>query len=435
MGILAGWLSVRHKMSCGSGIPQVKAIIFGYLKDRWRSTLFAKFIGGVLAIAAGLSLGREGPAVQIGACVAQGAGGLMTKSRTERKILIAAGASAGLAAAFNAPLAGVIFVFEEIFRYMSPVILLSTTVATVMATYVGIIFIDWWPVFPLQVTGLLPRWSYWLLIVIGVLTGLTGAFYNRALLAVNAAYGKLWTSKRANIFKPVPIFLISVLVGLAFPLAICGGRLIVGELNVAHGLMFLFALFAIKFAFSIVSFAAGVPGGIFFPLLVLGSIMGSFIGKIAVTHGGMNGEFLVNFMILGMAGLFTATVRAPITGIILLTEMIGSFNHLLPLTVVSIVSYMVANAVGARPIYDSLLENMLGGGRSGIHASNRRMLIDVVVRLGAPAEGCGIKDLELPHQCLILAIKRNGKDVTPHGDTRICANDFLTVLCDSAAEA
>ncbi len=114
-----GYLVTRDKMISGSGIPQLEGILKGHFKNRksWLHTLCSKFLGGTLAIAGGLSLGREGPSIQLGACAAEGLGKKIGKGRLERKILMASGASAGLAAAFNAPMAGVIFALEEIFKY------------------------------------------------------------------------------------------------------------------------------------------------------------------------------------------------------------------------------------------------------------------------------------------------------------------------------
>jgi H+/Cl- antiporter ClcA len=433
LGLLTGLLVSRNAMISGSGIPQVKGVIFGYLKDRWLATLAAKFTGGLMAQIAGLSLGREGPSIQIASCVAQGVGELACRSRTEREILIAGGASAGLAAAFNAPLAGVIFAFEEVFRYLSPAILLATTVAAVVADYVSKIFIKSWPLLSFTVERSIPMNSYWVVLVIGVLTGLIGALHNRVLLSVNKWYGGLW-SKRAAIFRPLPIFLIAVVVGLTFPAAMGSGLPLTQNLSAAQGVRFLLMLFTVKFAFSIISFSSGAPGGIFFPLLALGATGGAIFLKAAASVGAVDESLFINFVTLGMAGLFTATVRAPITGIVLLTEMTGSFSHLLPLTMVSIISYIVAGSTGVDPVYDSLLEDMTGAGGERAAQFGNRSLIDATVREGSRPDGARVRDLALPRRCRVLSVKRCGRDVHLRDDTRICAGDVLTILSDGGGE-
>jgi H+/Cl- antiporter ClcA len=434
LGLITGWFMNRFRMAGGSGIPQVKGIILGFLKDNWFSTLIVKFIGGATAILAGLSLGREGPSIQLGACVGDGLGKLLSKSRTERKILIAGGASAGLAAAFNAPLAGVMFAFEEIFRYLSPIILLATTVSAIIADYISKIFVGMTPIFSFDTSDAIPLNAYWILILLGALTGLAGAFYNKALIWAQLFYGRLWSNLRMKILKPVPIFAFAVFIGILFPLAIGSGHSVLEELRFSNSVRFFLALLAVKFVFSIVSFLSGAPGGIFFPLLILGALLGASFGKIAIDWWGMETALFDNFIILAMAGLFTAIVRAPITGIVLLTEMTGSFTHLLSLTIVSIVAYIVANTTGIPPIYDSLLGALLEGRQEGAYESSKRVIIEFVVHHGAASEGVYIKDLSLPKQCLILAVTRGDLNIIPHGDTRILANDFLTVLCDSDSE-
>lgn len=181
-GFLVGHLVSKYWMISGSGIPQVKGIIMGYFKNNWLSTLIVKFFGGALSILAGLSLGREGPSIQLGACVAEGVGEKLALSRTEQKVLIASGASAGLAAAFNAPLAGAMFAMEEIFKYISPVILLSTLLAAVVADLISKIFFGLGPVFHFGILSTIPLQQYWLLFILGATLGIAGALYNYILV-------------------------------------------------------------------------------------------------------------------------------------------------------------------------------------------------------------------------------------------------------------
>jgi H+/Cl- antiporter ClcA len=121
----------------------------------------------------------------------------------------------------------------------------------------------------------------------------------------------------------------------------------------------LILLLVVKFLFSAVSFGSGAPGGIFFPLLILGSYLGAAYGDVVIQYCNIPDAMWTQFIILGMAGLFAGIVRAPLTGIVLITEMTGSMNRFLDVALVSIVAYFVANLVGSKPIYTSLLENIL----------------------------------------------------------------------------
>ena len=142
-----------------------------------------------------------------------------------------------------------------------------------------------------------------------------------------------------------------------------------------------------------ISFGSGAPGGIFFPLLIIGGTFGAVFGYIAINYLGINPELFNNFIILSMAGYFTAIVRAPITGIILITEMTGSFTHLLSLTIVSIIAYIVADLLKSAPIYDSLLENLLlKNNINEYHShSNKKLIITNVVHFGSKIEKTYIK--------------------------------------------
>lgn len=434
LGYFTGCLVSKYKFISGSGIPQVKGIIMGYFEYSWISTLIAKFVGGVLSIFSGLSLGREGPSIQLGACVAQGVGNKLAKSRTEKKILIASGASAGLSAAFNAPLAGTMFAMEEIYKYFSPVILLSAMASAIVADFLSKIVFGLDPVFNFHVTSVIPLSGYWILIILGAALGFMGAFYNRMLLLSQAIYKKI--SFLSEKTKPLIPFLLAGILGIIFPLALGGGHVIIEQLNPSTGISVLILILCIKFLFSMISFGSGAPGGIFFPLLIIGAIIGCIFGNVAISYLGFDSSLFYNFIILAMAGYFTAIVRAPITGIVLLVEMTGSFTHLLSLTVVCIVAYIVADLLGSPPVYESLLENQI----SQKHISEskkdegKKITMEMVVHYGSAAEGKTVKELDFPSKCLLIAIRRRGGDIIPNGNTVVMPEDSLVFITDQYQE-
>ncbi len=434
MGYIIGCLAQKYRAIGGSGIPQVKGIITGQYHAPWLSTLAAKFVGGAAAILAGLSLGREGPSIQLGACVAQGIGDKIASSRTEKRILIAGGASAGLAAAFNAPLAGAMFAVEEIFKYISPLVLLVTTVSAIVADFVSKLVFGMAPVFSFQTSMAVPLNAYWLLLLMGILLGGAGALYNLVLVKTIALYKKprwLRTS-----WRPILPFLLAGILALVFPMALGSGHAVMEVLKPSTGIYTLLAIFAVKFLFSMVSFGSGAPGGIFFPLLIMGAIIGAITGNAASAWLGCDPSLFNNFVIVAMAGYFTAIVRAPITGVVLLLEMTGSFVNLLPLLVVSLVAYVVADLLKSRPVYDSLLENLVSG---GTHVQKKeaagKITAEFIVQYGSPASGQAVKDLHLPKDCLLIAVRREGKDIIPSGDTVIHADDYLVFLIHLDDEA
>ncbi len=434
LGYGVGILVSKYEMIRGSGIPQVSGVILGYFKHNWVSTLIAKFIGGIVSISAGLSLGREGPSIQIGACVAEGVGNIFGSSRTEKRILIASGASAGLAAAFNAPLAGAMFAVEEIFKYFSPIILLSTMASAITADFVSKIVFGMSPIFNFTLEGVIQLNQYWLLFLLGGILGAAGAFYNYILLFTQKLYKKIPVlNVKSRLVVP---FLCAGLIGLYYPLALGSGHQIIEVLQSTSSLQFLLILLVVKFVFSMISFGSGAPGGIFFPLLILGAIIGAIFGNITINFLGGDPVLFSNWVVLAMAGYFTAIVRAPITGIILLIEMTGSLNHLLPLAIVSIVAYILADLLNSKPIYESMLDKLIKERKLHVDSkdNSRKITVENIVQHGSEAENKEVRQLAIPKSSLLIAVRRHGHDIIPHGYTKIRVQDYLVLLTSISNE-
>ncbi|MDF2675515.1 MAG: conserved rane protein of unknown function [Clostridiales bacterium] len=431
-----GYLVSKDKMISGSGIPQLEGILKGYFGYRksWIHTLCSKFLGGAIAIGAGLSLGREGPSIQLGACVAEGLGKKIGKGRLQRKILMASGASAGLAAAFNAPMAGVIFALEEIFKYFSPVILLSMMSAAVAADFVSKQVFGLEPIFNFEITKVIPLNSYWLLIVLGIFLGGMGAFYNYALLKTKILYGKIkYLNTRTKIIVP---FVMAGILGIIFPVVLGGGHRVIEELTLKNGLGFIIIILIIKFIFSMVSFGSGAPGGIFFPLIVLGAAIGAIFATVSIDYFGFDQELFNNFIILAMAGYFTAIVRAPITGIVLIMEMTGSFTHMLPLTVVAVSAYIVADLLKSPPVYEALLDNLIyNEDAEEKKESSKKIVVELIVKYGSEFENLQVKNINWPGKSLLVGVKQGDRQIIPKGDTEIKVGDYLTILTDINSES
>lgn len=349
---------VREPMCTGSGIPQIKGILQGDMSMRWFSVLWSKIIGGVLAIGAGMSLGREGPSVQIGACVGQGLSQTSRRTGFESRILMTAGAGAGLAAAFNAPLAGVIFGLEEMQKTISPALLLTGITASITAATVTEVVFGMSPVFSMGYLLPLPLNLFDVLVAAGIVIGLLGRLFNIALAYSLNTYSRLGLS---GMKKPlVPLALAGIL-GFVLPEILGGGNLLVDSLVVTdYTIGFLCLLFVGKFLFTMICFGSGVPGGIFLPMLVLGAAGGAVLAKLLVLAGLLPAMYYADIIVFGMAAYFSSVVKSPVTGSILILEMTGSFQHMLALLVVSLTAYVISDLTGGRPVYDELLDRALG---------------------------------------------------------------------------
>ncbi len=426
--VVAGLVTIEPLIS-GSGIPQLEGEMVGKIDQVWWKVLPAKFVGGFLCILGGLALGREGPSIQLGAMVGKGASRYLDRGKTEERYLLTCGASAGLAAAFHAPLAGVMFSLEEVHRNFSAAVLLSVMSASLTADFLCTAVLGTDSVFQFTLTEALPPEYYGLLVLLGVVLGFLGVFYNWFTLWVQSLYNRLTGLPTAG--KILIPFLIAGVLGLVAPELLGTGHSLVDELTaggMAVGTMAF--LLAGRFLFSAVCFGSGAPGGIFFPLLILGAFIGGIFTCAGHALFGIDMMYLNNFVLLAMAGYFTAIVRAPLTGIILIFEMTGTVSQLFSLAVVSICAYIVATLMRSEPIYESLLAGLLKR-RGEIPAEGgEKVLGEFVVSQGSLAAGKKVRELEWPRESLLVAVKRGDNELIPKGSTRLLPGDSLVVMAD-----
>lgn len=417
----------------GSGIPQIEGEILGEIDQKWWRVLLAKCIGGTLSLGFGLSLGREGPSIQLGAMAAKGFSRLTKRVKTEEKLLMTCGASAGLAAAFNAPIAGVLFSLEEIHKHFSPEVLLSSMAASITADFVSRNVFGLTPVFTFDIPRMMPLHLYGHVLILGLIMGLMGVFYNTSISKSQDLYQKI-PNTTARLMIP---FMLAGVFAFTYPAVLGGGHSLVEVLSSGEmALGALLLLFVIKFSYSMVSFGSGAPGGIFLPLLVMGAVIGSvYFNFVETTSSALDG-LIGNFIILGMAGYFSAIVRAPITGIILISEMTGSFSHLLTLSMVSLVAYLVPDLMKCAPVYDQLLHRILAkmGKKKGVELFGEKVIVESMIYHGSAAAGRQISEIAWPKTALVVSVARWGSEFVPRGDTRIMAGDKLVVICDEAME-
>ncbi len=359
-GAVALWLVKRFSPDAsGSGIPQLKAFILGQAELQWKRLLPVKFIAGVIGIGGGLALGREGPTIQMG-----GATGLMVSEwfrikpgEGERKALIAAGSGAGLAAAFNAPLAGMVFVLEELAASFTPVVFVAAFLSCVTADVVGRVLTNEMPVFAvnhMSVPGVpaLPA-----ALVLGGLCGLAGIVFSRSLLKSLELYERLkWPAWAKGALAGS---LVGVASGIFPGVAGGGGSLVERALLGEIATTWLPLLLVTRFLLTMTSYGTGAAGGIFAPLLVIGALGGLGFGEAVHALAPAAVPSAPAFAVIAMGGLLTAIVRAPLTGIVLMIELTGTYDFMLPLLGCCLVAYGVAEATSTPPIYEALRERAL----------------------------------------------------------------------------
>ncbi|HET6349138.1 MAG TPA: H(+)/Cl(-) exchange transporter ClcA [Candidatus Krumholzibacteria bacterium] len=355
--------------AAGSGVQEIEGALHGIRDVRWRRVIPVKFAGGVLSIGAGLFLGREGPTIHMGGCVGRMIGET-SKVRTHvMNTLVAAGAGAGLSTAFSAPLAGVMFVIEEMrerFNY-SFVSLHAVIIACVTAKVVNDQVFGMAPPLPLHIRSWMPVTPgpqevfifVPLFLLLGVVIGVCGVVFNEGLL------GCLRFTDRLN--RTSMLAAASVLGALAGALLVIapesagGGEFMIKSVFSSQpALGVVLALFAGRLLMTFFSYAAGVPGGIFAPMLALGTLIGIGFGSVAAMIFPHVGLHAGAFAIAAMGGLFAATVRAPLTGIVLVAELTASYELLTAMILTCLSASITAQLMGSKPVYELLLARTLG---------------------------------------------------------------------------
>lgn len=429
-GFLLYRMCLYAPMAGGSGIPQVKGVILGLYKMKWFRILWVKIIAGALGIGAGLSLGREGPSIQIGAVAGQGLSRLLGRTRMEERYLITSGASAGLAAAFNAPLAGMMFALEELHRNFSGAVLLPTMTSAITATIVTHFFFGRSTSFHFLNLVPMPAEHLGLVVLIAISAGFAGIIFNYGLLHTSSFYNLPFFK---NQYVKILFALFSAcLLGFFLPQVLGGGNTLVDQLAAGRftSLSFLVLLLIGKYVFTLISYGCGVPGGFFLPLLVVGALLGSVEANVLVSLDLINEVYTPNIIIIGMVSLFAASVRSPITGTLLILEMTGDFGHLMALALGSAVAYITAELLKGEPIYDALLKKSLSA-KPDRACEEERNIVEVPIGSGSLLEGKKIRDVPRMKQTVIIDLKRHGESVIPDPDIRLQADDFLYILTAS----
>lgn len=394
-------LSRAEPLISGSGIPQTELALAGKLPLPWLRVLLFKFAASWLAIVAGLSLGREGPSVQIGGAVGRGLETFWNRSelsphmaeRPEKRLAgnphIIAGAIAGLASAFGAPLAGILFAFEEMKCRLSVPLLAFACASAFGAHFVVRTLLGLQKILPFpEITP--PVWGdFWMLVLFGVVLGWLGTLYNRLLLLLRDAEAR--QTLIPDRWRMLPPLACAGLAALFMPRILGGGEDLIldlgtlmdavsGTVSGGFTLRVLALLLTLKILYSIISVTARIPGGLLMPLLCVGALLGSFwtqtglpfldlvleriVGNAGFGAGDVAALFGVQpvlssgqvaaYVLFGMTGFFAGTVRAPLTGIALVTEMSGGIHCLPGNLVVGFVACLTANLLNCPPVYDSL---------------------------------------------------------------------------------
>jgi CIC family chloride channel protein len=360
VGATLAALIVRWEpLAAGSGIQHVEAVFLGDAEPPLIRLLPAKFIGGVLSIGSGLVLGREGPTVHMGAAIGAEAARRARLPDSEVRMMQTALGGAGLAVAFNAPIGGTLFTLEEVtksFRVKTVLATLFSATAAVACSRLVLGNHADFRVEPIAAPAL--AWLP-LFVVFGLLTGCLGAAYNGMVL---------WFLDHVAAIRRIPALAkaagIGAIIGFVmfvYPLAVGGGedltQQILGGQHIV--LAVVTGILAVRFVAGPLSYSAAVPGGLFAPLLAVGALWGLlFAGGFNAVWPGDASQLAIPMALVGMAAFFGATVRAPVTGMVVVTEMTATTEALVPMMAATAAAVFAAYVVKSPPIYESLRARM-----------------------------------------------------------------------------
>lgn len=413
--------------SNGSGIPQIKAEIMNHIEQDPLPTIVSKFIGGSLNSLIGFSLGREGPSIQIGGMVGKWLSQRFQIPALSRKFLITAGASAGLSAAFNAPLAGVLFTLEEMYGTLSAAIIVPSMVASLVANFVSFKMMGLEYSFSFAIDQNLPLDWWYLLVILGLASGIVGVAFNSLL-----EKSRQWLAKSHLPAYAIIVLtsLIVLVLGYTLPQVLGGGHHWIELMSQQHfTLGFLLVILCVKMGLTVLCYNSGVQGGIFLPVLVLGATLGNIIAQSSLSPDNQT-AYLINFMILAMAGVLTAVVRAPLMSILLITEMTGSLNHFINIAIVAFIAMITADLLKSQPVYHTLYGNLLRRiqpNQQDLAHAQEIIISSIRISHSNRQASFLIKDLTLDIPFQIITVIREGQKFIPNGSDVLLPDDQIYV--------
>lgn len=361
MAALGFWLTYRFAPEAeGSGIPHIEGALVGEHDIRWHRVLPVKFVAATLTIGSGMILGRGGPSIQLGGAVGRMIASKASKFEHAQHILIAAGSAAGIAAAFNTPLAAILFVNEEMRRQFTynftsiKCVTLSVIAATIVMEYLNgqnaILLI---PSFGTPALSSLPTFA-----VLGMIFGIVGVYFNKWILLATSWFKNYHGTNLTRLVLTGALFgaIFSVL-HVTYPILSGGSLPAIAQLFSTPAPWLVMTLFfVLRMLGTIACFGTGAPGGIFAPILTLGTFLGLTYGVLILDIIPNYSTDAAIYAVAGMGALIAASLRTPLTGVVLVVEISNNYQLILPIMVTCFGATFIAQAMGGQPLYASLLE-------------------------------------------------------------------------------
>ena len=430
----------------GSGVPQVEGAARGVLHFKWYVVMCSMFAASVACVFMGLPAGSEGPSLEIGGCAGDAVGSTLKRSLMVRRLQIAAGSSAGLAAAFNAPVTGLVFAMEEAFRSFSAQVftcsavsvLVSLTVRNLMRSAMGFTVSFTFTTFefaPMEPMG------YLYTAIAALCAALLGVAFYHLMLLCRSGFKKITFFKGSG--KYIIPFFVAGAFGLISVYAMGGGHEFIqslgsgysGEFKTIFGISVAATLAVVvlfRFISTILAVGCGMPYGIFVPVLATGAGLGALL-CVGFESAGMNADMCDYIIIITMAAYFTTVVRAPITGLVMIFEFTGQFENLLPALLGVGIGFIIGELFRTRSVFEKCLELIVKDENVRLGAERRKVSMEV--EEGSYADGRAIRSVLWPAGGVVEEVHTSsGGRFVPDGKTVLHAGDKITFACVAASE-
>lgn len=433
----------------GSGIPQTEGATRGLFRFKWYEAITGMFAAALFTVFMGINAGSEGPSIMIGGGCGSLTSDLLRRNAVVRRYQVTSGACAGISVAFNAPLTGMAFAFEEAHKRFTPEVFVSSFSSVVVAIIVRNLLR---PLMGFEVDAFFTTFSFegvepfnlmFLVYVLfaAVIIALCGVAFYYLVLIVKKLCGKSKVTTFAKgLFRVSIPFVLAGAFGLITAYAMGGGHSFIQAVGSGGTLHTVFSspvwatlliVVVIRLITTVLNVGAGVPAGAFVPILAIGAGMGGLLSLLCGAMG-MDQAYSDALIMICMATFFATVVKSPITGIVMVVELTWSFTFLLPVILGVATGYLMGALFRTEPIYDKLLDDML----EEEHKAHpvEQFITKVRVTENGHAAGRTLRDVLWPHGALVVKIIRGEEEISPDGNTKIHDGDILVVRGKTATK-
>lgn len=444
--VVIGTLVRFVPMIRGSGIPQIEGAARGVVKFKWYITLCSMFAASLACVFMGYPAGAEGPSLELGGCCGSASATFCRRNMMIKRLQIASGASAGLAVAFNAPITGVVFAMEEAFHSFSPRVFICAAISVITALVTrnairpALDFSVGFAFHGFEFNGF-DALSYLYLAIAAAVTSLCGVGFYHLVFALKKVFKKITFLKGAG--KYIIPFTLAAAFGLITLYSLGGGHSLIEAVATNGGKteMSLVPVFGLSLAASLIiivilrfltavmTMSCGVPCGVFIPMLAIGAGIGAAL-SLGFQTVGLPKECGDYFVIICMAAFFTCIVKAPVTGIVMVFELTGSFANFLPAILGIVIGYAVGFVFKTEAIYEKNLQGYIA--EEGLYKNVKKLRFTLRVMPDAKIIGKTVRSIVWPTNGLVVTlVDLDGVETVPDGEAVLGVGETIVFECET----